>query len=131
MANSHVVVDTSIIIDHLRKRNKQDSHLSRIVGVYALYLPSIVLFELFAGANSSRKHDDIENILALFRPIAFDGTIARQAAAIYRLLKEKNQVIEIRDIFIGASAMTLDLPLASLNKDHFQRIESLRLLRLP
>ncbi len=130
MADSHIVIDTSVIIDHLRKRNKQNSHLSRIIGSYTLHLPSIVLFELFAGAKDPLKQADIENILILFQNVAFNGFVARQAASIYRSLKENNQIIEIRDIFIAASAMFLNLPLANLNVDHFQRIEGLHLIRL-
>lgn len=131
MADNHIVVDTSVIIDHLRKRNKRNSHLFRIIGYYSMHLPSIVLFELFAGAKDRRKQDDIENLLVLFQPVVFHGPVARQSASIYRTLKENNQLIEIRDIFIAASAMYLDLPLFSLNIEHFQRIEGLHLIRLP
>ncbi len=37
-------------------------------------------------------------------------------------------VIEMRDIFIGATAVVYDMPLATLNKEHFERIEKLQLI---
>lgn len=49
------------------------------------------------------------------------------AAEIYHNLRRRNLLIEFRDIFIGATAITFQLPIKTLNLDHFQRIESLEL----
>ena len=51
MGNQNVMIDTSIIIDHLRKKNKKKSILFKIVDLYNFHLSIIVEFELFAGAT--------------------------------------------------------------------------------
>ena len=37
-------------------------------------------------------------------------------------LKSKNQIIEVPDIFIAATAIHNKLPIATLNTNHFDRI---------
>ncbi len=45
-------------------------------------------------------------------------------------LNLKNKLIEFRDIFIAATCMINKLPIATLNKKHFERIEGLVIHRL-
>ena len=60
--------------------------------------------------------------------IVFDDKCAEKASTIVKQLKSKNQMIEIPDILIGATAIANELPLATLNKKHFERIENLILV---
>jgi tRNA(fMet)-specific endonuclease VapC len=46
-------------------------------------------------------------------------------------LRAKNQLIEIRDLLIAATALTHDLPLMTLNSGHFSRVGALQLLAPP
>jgi len=57
--------------------------------------------------------------------------VAQSAAAIYRQMKQVNQLIEVRDIFIGATALVHSLPLMTLNQNHFSRINGLQLSTPP
>ena len=50
------------------------------------------------------------------------------ARSVYRQLKRENKMIDISDILIASTAMANDLPLATLNRDHFERIRGLRLV---
>jgi len=54
--------------------------------------------------------------------------IVKEAAKIYQNLKQMNQLIEIRDIFIAATSIVNRLPLITLNMRHFERIDSLELI---
>jgi rRNA-processing protein FCF1 len=47
MAVGNLLIDTSIIIDHLRKKNKKNSQLYHIVGIYTLFISTITVFELY------------------------------------------------------------------------------------
>jgi predicted nucleic acid-binding protein len=47
---------------------------------------------------------------------------------VYANLKKKNQLIDLADQLIGATAKSHRLPIATLNKKHFQRIERLILI---
>ena len=53
--------------------------------------------------------------------------IAQQSAEIYKVLKAENQMIEFRDIFIGATALELNVMLLTLNEKHFERIKEIKL----
>ena len=71
--------------------------------------------------------------MVLFKNIAvinFDKKQAFIASQIFKDLKRKNALIEFRDILISSSAIDLDIPLATLNRKHFERIEDLILLEI-
>jgi hypothetical protein len=58
----------------------------------------------------------------------FSAAVAITAAQIYHQFKKQNKLIEFRDIFIAATCITNQLPLITLNKKHFSRIEELTLV---
>jgi predicted nucleic acid-binding protein len=51
------------------------------------------------------------------------------AIEIYQELLSKNKIIDLADILIGATAITHEIPLATLNVKHFERIEQLKILK--
>lgn len=128
MEAAHIVIDTSIVIEHLRKHNKRKSILYNLPDEYTLYVPTIVEFELFVGATDEKKHQDIQDVLQLCTTLPFTSDVAWQAAMIYQMLRRQNQMIDIRDILIAATAIAHRLPLMTLNSRHFERIEGLQLL---
>ncbi len=131
MAHPHIVIDTSIIIDHLRKRNKRKSILFDIVDGSVLYTPTIVEFELFAGAIDAGKRQDIHFVLQFCTVLPLTSEIVQHAARLYQMLKQENQVIDIRDLFIASTAILSAYPLMTLNTKHFSRIDALHLLAPP
>jgi len=44
------------------------------------------------------------------------------------MLKRKRKQIDLADLFIAATAVTNELPLATLNKKHFERVEILAII---
>jgi len=54
--------------------------------------------------------------------------VAQAAVDINNSLKRKRQQIEMADLFIAATAISNNLPFATLNKKHFDRIDGLRLV---
>lgn len=58
---------------------------------------------------------------------SFTSAVAAVAATLYRDLRTANQLLEIRDIFIAATALAYDLPLMTLNTRHFHRVDHLQL----
>jgi tRNA(fMet)-specific endonuclease VapC len=123
-----ILIDTSIVIEHLRKQNRRKSILYRIADDYALHVSTIVEFELYAGATDRQKQHDVQEILSWCTLLPFTSDVAATAAALYRELKATNQLLEIRDIFIASTALTYTLPLMTLNLGHFDRIKRLQLL---
>ena len=123
-----ILIDTSIVIEHLRKQNRRKSILYRIVDDYALCTSTIVEFELYSGATDGNKQRDIEEILKWCALLPFTSDVAIVAGSMYRDLRAANRLLEIRDIFIAATALAHSLPLMTLNTGHFDRIDRLHLL---
>ncbi len=130
MAPDRIIVDTSVIIDFLRKRKKEVSALWKIRETSTCFMSVITLFELLSGAKTERHFADIKIISNWIGQIFLDDKTAELSAHIYKNLKGKNQLLEFRDIFIAATAIHQNLTLATLNKKHFEQIENLKLLYL-
>ena len=79
------------------------------------------------GATDRRKHDHVKTLLDNIPVLVFDQVTAKKSAEIYLTLRSKNQIIDFRDIFIGATALQHNMPLKTLNKKHFGRIKDVRL----
>jgi len=128
MDDTRTVIDTTIFVEHLRKKNKLNSELAKLPNNSILFVSSVTVFELLTGATDSEKKFDVEEVLSDVFIIEFDRSVAERAAKIYRNLKGKNLMIEFRDIFIAATALTHNLPIKTLNTKHFNRIDGLELL---
>ncbi|WP_084605070.1 type II toxin-antitoxin system VapC family toxin [Desulfonatronum thioautotrophicum] len=131
MENPRILVDTSVIIDFLRKQYKEKTLLWALKENNTCFMSSVTYFELLAGATNDSKQDDIKKVCKWIPVLDFEEGSARFAAEIYRELKKDNNLVEFRDIFIAATALQHDFPLASLNNAHFERIKSLHLHPCP
>ena len=126
MESKSILIDTSIIIDHLRKKNKTNTVFFKLVSHnYNLYISSITLFELLSGAIDAQKVKDIKTTLSFVKILDFDSSSAEKASAAYLHLKKRNSLVDVRDLFIAASAITNNLPVSTLNHKHFQNIPEL------
>ncbi|MGD2090917.1 MAG: type II toxin-antitoxin system VapC family toxin [Candidatus Aminicenantes bacterium] len=129
MENRRVLIDTSVLIDFFRKKNKKKSLLYKIRKTHEIYASSVSEFEFLAGV----KGDVVKSLKHFFNEInviPFDSNAAAIASSIYKDLKARNLVIEFRDIFIAATAIAKDLPISTLNRNHFERIEELEILEI-
>ena len=86
------------------------------------------MYELYMGATTKEKENEVRSITEDLQVLPFTDAVAFKAAQLYHQLKKQNKLIEFRDIFIAATCLVNDIPLATLNKKHFKRIESLVLL---
>lgn len=123
-----MVVDTNVFIEFLRARNKIQTTLFSIGNDEQIYISAITLFELYTGVTSNEKLNDIKILTENIPVIPFNEEIAVRAAKLYQQLKGQNQMIEIRDLFIAATCLVYNFPIITLNKNHFNRIENLKVL---
>ena len=128
MEDRGMVVDTSVFIEFLRATKKDKTLLYKIADDSKLSVSTVTLFELYAGATNHSKWMDIklltEDLILL--PLTVD--VSQYAAKIFQKLRLENQIIEFRDIFIGATAIANKLPILTLNKKHFSRIADLEII---
>lgn len=130
MENRTVLVDTSILIDFLRKEHKDKTIFWQLREQSPCAISSVTLFELLVGAKTQQHQQDIRKICKVVEIFPFDASCAEVAAQIFRELKAQNELIEFRDIFIGATARLHQLELATLNIKHFERIDRVHLRHL-
>jgi len=83
------------------------------------------------GATFPEKVNDIKLLTEDLTVLAFDDNVAKTTASIYHQVRQKNKMIGFRDIFIAATCMVNHLPVITLNKKHFERVEVLKSNKLP
>jgi len=125
MADNIVLIDTSILIEYFRKSDKTNSKLILLLrGGYKFHISSITEYEIYAGANLNQQ-SFWEELLEKTEVLPFDKQIAKVAVEINSELKRKRKQIAIADLFIAATAVGNNLPFATLNVKHFERIDNL------
>ena len=128
MEEQIICLDSTILIDYFRQKDKTKSTFFELLKKYKLFAVSAVTeYEVLIGSNT--EQDLFWN--SLFERITvlpFDKETNKTAVKIFRQLKSKNKLIAIPDILIGATALAHKIPLATLNKKHFERIEGLNII---
>lgn len=126
MERERLLIDTSILIDHLRKTQKDKTLFYQFAAQYACLISAITEFEFSIGATPLNRQFT-EELLARLDVLPFDSACVSAAVKIYHDLKAKNQLISLPDTFIAATAVAHDLQLLTLNRKHFERIAGLKL----
>ena len=128
MENTLICLDTSILIDYYRKKDKSKSLFFRLTEKYSIFAVSAVTeYELYLG-NSQEQNIFWNDFFAQITVLPFDTSVAKQAVAIYKQLKKQSMLIDIPDIMIAGTAMQNNVQLATLNQKHFERINDLKII---
>ena len=122
MENEIICLNTSVLIDYFRKKDRQKSVLFKLTKEYKLFAVSIVTeYEIMIGANNGQT-DFWNQFFDRITILPFDKSANRAAIKVTKLLSDS-------DIFIGATAMANNMKIATLNKKHFERIQGLEKLK--
>ncbi|MCG8696655.1 MAG: type II toxin-antitoxin system VapC family toxin [Bacteroidales bacterium] len=57
--------------------------------------------------------------------------ILLDSSIIIELFRKKDKIIDIADLFIAATTISHEIPLATLNLKHFERIDMLQIINNP
>jgi len=110
------------------KKDKSKSLLYKLSENYRSFAVSVITqYEIYIGTLPAQIEfwdDFFLNITVL----PFDAETTKIAVAINTDLKRSNKQIDIPDLFIAATAIMHNLPCATLNKKHFERITKLQLI---
>ena len=126
MEDRRVLIDTSILIDHLRKRRKDSTLFYEVAQKNECFISSITEFEFTVG-STQKNREFTDKLLKKLSVLPFNSDCVRIAVRIYHDLKLKNKLISLPDIFIAATAVANKLPLVTLNLKHFGNIDKLEL----
>ena len=91
---------------------------------YEFAISAITKYELYSGATQSQI-TFWDSILMAISVMPFDEGCVDTAVQINAVLKQKRKQIDLADLFIAATAITYYLPITTLNKKHFERIDGL------
>ena len=128
MAKKIVLADTSLLIDFFRKSDKSNSKLISLVKEgYIFCICVITEYEIYSGATNQQL-SYWQDFLEKIEVIHLDQSAVKQAVIINNKLKAKRKQIDLADLFIAAIAVSNHLPIATLNKKHFERVEDLILV---
>ncbi len=124
-----VVVDSDILIDHLRLTSEiLDFILEEVKNKkIKVYLPGIIVSEIFSGNDTKENNKllKINNLLDLFEFVSADQKISKAAGFLVRDYKTA-----IGDAIIAATALSLNAKLATRNKKDFEDIKGLKFFKI-
>ena len=128
MENTIICLDTSVLIDFYRKKDKSKSLFFKLTKEYLFFAISAVSeYELCIG-NSQEQNIFWEDFLSHVTVLPFDTNAVRHSIRIYKELKQQNNLIDIPDIMIAGTVLQNNMPLATLNRKHFERINGLTII---
>ena len=123
-----ILLDTSIIIDFLRRKDKAKTRLFFLSrSDYPLYISIITHTELYAGKSiweSQKAQEELEALFSGIDILPLETSISKKAGE----LKAQFD-LNLLDAIIAATAITHSLSLATLNLKDFRKVKSVRLLK--
>ncbi|MCC6233938.1 MAG: type II toxin-antitoxin system VapC family toxin [Verrucomicrobiales bacterium] len=129
MANSPVLLDTSVVIRHFRRNPTVTAQMD---AAEALFLPAVVLGELYHGAFRGRQREnELRSIQELLPAVTVLGITAKTAELFGQIAAElalAGTPIPTNDIWVAALAREHGLPVAT-DDAHFDNVRDLTALR--
>jgi tRNA(fMet)-specific endonuclease VapC len=126
MSGSEFLIDTNIIIEVF---NGNKNYADKIHKLAVIYVPSIVLGELYTGinrvANKARHLKMLNDFLQLCTIVEVNGQTAINYGEIVAQLYKKGKPIPINDVWIAAIAIQYNFTLVT-NDGHFKQINKLQ-----
>ena len=121
-------IDTSIAIEYIRGKREVSQFVNSLKA--SLYTNYIVIAELSEGiyrVNEPKKMEKgIDNFInGMDGVISINYNIAKRFGKIRADLKKKGHIIEDFDILIASDCIENNMPILTLNKKHFERVEGL------
>ena len=128
MAN--ILLDTSIIFDHLNARFGRTAFLDLLVEQgYLLACCPVNVTEFYTGIRPGEE-EKTQAFLDSLEFVPVTAEIAQKAGRLRRDWRQKGQTLSYTDVTIAAVALSHGLPLLTDNRKHFPMSE-LQLLPLP
>jgi predicted nucleic acid-binding protein len=128
MADSAVLVETTILVDYLRRSVAAAEYLNATRTHSQLFCSAVTEAELIVGARDRKELRAIEQLLARFKiqPIAADDSV--RALQWLRKYHHAHRV-GFHDCLLGAAAVRLRVCVATLNEKHFEILPGVRVIR--
>lgn len=122
-----ICLDSSFLVDRFRDREYAQIYLDSLADDVQIYVPAVVLHELFTGALRSEQTETIPEIkreLAHISVAPFDSDAAEEAARIRATLADRGDLINKLDILIAGIARQMGATVVAVDRD-FHRVPDL------
>lgn len=118
-----VVLDTSVVIEYLRLKDKEVTELIRVRAECDVVLPLVVVAELYSGKSAYTKAGRLvlEDVMIGCEIGRVDVDQARRAGEL-----RMRYGLSLGDAFVAAQALELNLPLVTSDKKAFSRVPGLK-----
>lgn len=127
-----IVLDTGLLIDHLRRRSGGESLMERLEGFSELATTTVSAFELYYGAYKSkdiaRNLTSAKGLLSTLQVLNLSDKSCENAGRILANIDSNGTPIDPRDLFIGSIALSEGYAVLTKNREHFARIHGLMTL---
>lgn len=97
-----------------------------LIAGHRLRVTAITAFELRVGADFVARRDDILRLVRS-RTYPLDSRSALRAGEVAATLRRDGQDIGLADCLQAGICLNFDLPLATRNRKHFERVDGWRL----
>ncbi|OGG02164.1 hypothetical protein A2W14_06565 [Candidatus Gottesmanbacteria bacterium RBG_16_37_8] len=123
-----VIIDTNIIIDHLRQRDKKDTDYMILArdSKSELAISVITLQELYSG-SSTKKEEAEKLLLASIAPLKILPYTYEVSQFAGEIMRDSEKPIEFADAAIAATTIVYGGQLLTLDKKDFSHIKDLRI----
>lgn len=127
-----VILDTNIVIDHLRQNKREETVLSKLAREKpkeTLAISIISIQELYGGKSTKiqKRETDLLATIAPLKILPYTFEVAQLGGKIAR---DKQQAIELADATIAATAIINNTQLLTLNERHFKDIKNIEFFKI-
>ena len=127
-----IFVDSNYVIDYLRGHAYTKDLIENIKNKdLEAYISVATVFELYVGAflssNPKKKFEDVGSLLNWFQVVDINKEVMLLTAKIHVDLRKRGLSLEIQDIIIAATSISMNTALLTNNKKHFANIQEIRL----
>jgi predicted nucleic acid-binding protein len=122
---TRLCIDTGPLIAFLKDRDPGAAAVEHAVRTLDCFVTVITAYELLLGVARTRRQIGEDALLGSLQSLPLNIAAARRAAALHDELIRHNQDIGIKDVLIAAICLEHQLPLLTLNQQHFGRVPGL------
>jgi len=118
------VLDTGVIILHLRNLPGVKERLLRLSAQGVLAVSAVTVVEVWQGMRAGES----ERTGVLFRGlevVPLDARLAEKAGDLVRFQRERGYTLDLADAAIAATALELGVPLLTTDRRHFEPVGGL------
>lgn len=123
-----ILLDTDVAIDLLRGYAPAKEWFDALDEDEALSLPGFVMMELIQGCDNKKEQEKLKHYLGDSRIVWPSAEACDKALEVFTAYHLSHNAGLI-DVLVGQTAVSLDMPLHTFNKRHYQFIPGLRTIQ--